>query len=340
MRPYKIFYPFGAVYGLIIKIRNRLYDKGWFKSYTPPTYSICVGNLSVGGTGKTPMIEYLIELFAKKDRNIAVLSRGYKRRTKGFLELSPNVSAMDAGDEPFQIAKKFKEVHVFVDENRVEGVKKIKELYPQTDVFLLDDAFQHRRIKAHLNILLTRFDQLYTNDYYLPAGSLRDHKSRADQAQVVVVTKCPADLDIEMKESVTTKLNLKPNQQLYFTSLKYDSPKLLFDSNTSDQFNLINCLVITGIAYPKPFIKHLDSLYNLLDHIAYPDHHSFKSSDIFKWKNILSNQENVAIITTEKDAVRLLPFEKELKGVLVFYMSINVSFMDGEQNFKNLVLNG
>ena len=174
----------------------------------------------------------------------------------------------------------------------------------------------------------------------MPAGYLRDHKSRADQAEAVVVTKCPEDLDIETKRSISTKLNLKPNQQLYFTGFKYDLPKLLFNSNGSGQFNLINCLVITGIAYPKPFIKHLDGLYNILDHIAYPDHHSFKSSDISKWKNILSNQENPAILTTEKDAVRLNPFEKELNGVIVFYMPINVSFLDGEQDFKNLVLRG
>ena len=337
MRPHKILYPFGALYGMIVKMRNIWYDKGWFNSETPSAYSICVGNLTVGGTGKTPMVEYLIEIMLKENRNIAVLSRGYKRKTKGFLEVGSKVLVNDVGDEPFQIAKKFIGTKVFVDEDRVEGVKKIMELYPQTDIFLLDDAFQHRSIKAHLNILLTRFDQLYTDDYYLPAGYLRDHMSRAGQAEVVVVTKCPPDFDKETKRRVTEKLNLKPGQQLFFTGVKYDSPKPLFDSDTSDQFDSSNYLVISGIAHPKPFIEYLNGIINIHDQIAYPDHYSFKSSDISKWKNILVNQENPAIITTEKDAVRLLPFKKELKGIKVFYIPIKVEFQEGEQEFKQLV---
>jgi len=340
MRPHKILYPFGALYGLIVKLRNKWYDKGWLNSETPSAYSICVGNLSVGGTGKTPMIEYLIELLLKENKNITVLSRGYKRKTIGFLEVGPKISVNEVGDEPFQIAQKYTNVKVFVDENRVEGVKKIKELYPQTDVFLLDDAFQHRSIKAHLNILLTRFDQLYTDDYYLPAGYLRDHKSRAEQAEVVVVTKCPADLNLESKRRIKSKLNLKSGQQLFFTGLRYNSPRTLFGSDISDQIDSFNYLAITGIAFPKPFIEHLGSLFSVQGQISYPDHYSFKSSDISKWKNILSNQENPAIITTEKDAVRMLPFKIELEGVKVFYIPINVSFLDGEQDFKNLVLKG
>lgn len=338
MQPQRFLYPFGALYGMIVRMRNKWYDKGWLKSEIPPAYSICVGNLSVGGTGKTPMIEYLIELLQRENRNIAVLSRGYKRNTKGFLEVGQRVSVSEVGDESFQIAKKFIGVKVFVDEDRVEGVKKIRELYPQTDVFLLDDAFQHRSINAHLNILLTRFDHLYTDDYYLPAGYLRDHKSRADQAEVVVVTKCSTDLDIETRRKVAAKLNLKPDQQLFFTGLQYDSPKPLFDFDTSGRFDSFNYLVITGIAYPKPFIRYLNEMINIYDQITYPDHYSFKSLDISKWKNILSNQENPAIITTEKDAVRLLSFEKELEGVKVFYIPVKVEFLGGVQDFKNLVL--
>lgn len=337
MQPHKVFYPFGIIYGIVVKIRNIFYDKGWFKSETPPVHSICVGNLSVGGTGKTPMIEYLIELFLKEGRSIAVLSRGYKRKTKGFLELGSNLSAIDTGDEPFQISKKFEEVKVFVDENRVEGVKLILELYPQTDLILLDDAFQHRSINAGLNILLTEFDQLYIDDYYLPAGYLRDHKSRADQAQVVLVTKCPLDLNDETKRSITFKLNLRSNQQVYFTDLEYNSLRSLFDSNISDQFDSFNYLAITGIANPKPFIEYLVRTFDVLDHIAYPDHYSFKNSDISEWLKILSNQENPAIITTEKDAVRLLTYKKELKGIMVFYVPIKIKFQEREQDFKLLV---
>jgi tetraacyldisaccharide 4'-kinase len=337
MRPQKIFYPFGSLYGLIVKIRNRFYDKGWFNSETPPAYSICVGNLSVGGTGKTPMIEYLAEQFLKENKNIAVLARGYKRKTKGFIELSTTTSAIDAGDEPFQIAKKFTGVKVFVDEDRVEGVKKIWEQYPQTDVFLLDDAFQHRSIEAHLNVLLTRFDQLYTDDYYLPAGYLRDHKSRAHQAQAIVVTKCPEGLDIETKRNITSKLDLNTDQQIFFSIVKYDKPKSLFDLNSFDQNIPFNSIAIAGIAYPEPFIEHVMSLYNIFDSISYPDHYSFNSSDISEWLNILTKHENPAIITTEKDAVRLLPFEKELKGIKVFYIPIKLEFQEGEEDFKRLV---
>jgi len=337
MHPHKIFYPLGVLYGIVVKIRNICYDKGWFKSETPHVHSICVGNLSVGGTGKTPMIEYLIELFLKEGRSIAVLSRGYKRKTKGFLELGSNLSAIDTGDEPFQISEKFKEVKVFVDENRVEGVKLILEIYPHTDVILLDDAFQHRSIKAHLNILLTEFDQLYIDDYYLPAGYLRDHKSRANQAQVVLVTKCPLDLNDETKRSITSKLNLRSNQQVYFTGLKYYPLRSLFDSYISDHFDSFNYLAITGIANPKPLIEYLERMFNVMDHIAYPDHYSFKNSDISKWLKILLNQENPAIVTTEKDAVRLLPFEKELEGIIVFYIPIKIVFQGREQDFKLLV---
>ena len=338
MRPHKLFYPFGVVYGLVVRIRNIFYDKGWFRSETSPVFSICVGNISVGGTGKTPMIEYLIKLLLKESKNIAVLSRGYKRKTKGFLKLGPHVSAIDAGDEPFQIFNKFKEVKVFVDEDRVEGVKLILELYPHTDVILLDDAFQHRSLEAQLNIVLTRYDQLYTDDYYLPAGYLRDHKSRVKQAEVVVITKSPGGIDEKTKNVISDKLKLRPKQLLFFTGLKYDSPKPLFDKDISKHFDSFNYLAITGIAYPKAFIQQVERLYNTIDHIAYPDHYTFKRSDIFNWLNKLSSRENPAIITTEKDAVRLLSFETELQGINVFYIPIEVEFQGNEQDFRRLIV--
>ena len=337
MRPRRFLYPFGAIYGLIVKIRNNWYNRGWFKSEAPPVFSVCVGNLSVGGTGKTPMTEYLIGLLQKEEKNIAVLSRGYKRKTKGFLEVSEGITADEGGDEPFQIARKFKKVKVFVDANRVEGVKRILENYPQTDVLLLDDAFQHRKIKAHLNILLTRYDQLYADDYYLPAGYLRDHKSRAKDADIVIVTKCPVDLSKTEKNSIEIILNLNSNQDLFFSGLVYDSLKQLFENKVETQIENHNLLVITGIAHPKPFIGYISEKNNILEHIAYPDHYAFKSSDIAQWRNELIGFENAAIITTEKDAVRLLSFKKELVGIKVYYLPVKMEFLADKERFESIV---
>lgn len=337
MRPRRFLYPFGAIYGLIVKMRNNGYKKGWFKSETPPVFSFCVGNLSVGGTGKTPMIEYLIGLLQERNKNIAVLSRGYKRKTKGFLEIDESITADESGDEPFQIARKFKNINVFVDEDRVEGVKKIRGLYPQTDVLLLDDAFQHRKIKAHFNILLTRFDQLYADDYYLPAGYLRDHKSRAKDADVVIVTKCPAYLNEVEKKTIEIKLGLDSNQQLFFSGIFYDTPRPLFKNTKQIHLEHLNGLVITGIAHPKPFVEYLSGKYKILEHFAYPDHYAFKSSDIAQWKNELIGFENAAIITTEKDAVRLLSFKKELTGFDVYYIPVKMEFVERKENFDSLV---
>jgi tetraacyldisaccharide 4'-kinase len=337
MRPRRFLYPFGAIYGLIVKFRNRCYDNGWFKSKSIPKPSICVGNLSVGGTGKTPMIEYLIALLLKEDEKIAVLSRGYKRATKGFLEIKDNVTASEGGDEPFQIANKFKKVKVFVDEDRVEGVKMILEAYPNTNVFLLDDAFQHRKIKANLNILLTRFDQLYVDDYYLPAGYLRDHKSRAKDADAVIVTKCPVDLSKTDKNSIEKKLNLNNNQDLFFSGLLYKNPKLLFENIKPVDFEKSNCIIVTGIADPNPFVDYLSERYNVLGHYSYADHYGFKLSDIAQWKNDLLGFENPIIITTEKDAVRMLYFKKELAGINVFYLPVKMNIIDGKERFDSLI---
>jgi tetraacyldisaccharide 4'-kinase len=337
MQPHRFLNPFGALYGLIVKFRNKCYDKGWFKSSETPKFSICVGNLSVGGTGKTPMIEYLIELLLKEEENIAVLSRGYKRTSKGFLELKDDITVLEGGDEPFQIARKFKKVKVFVDENRVEGVNLILDTYPQTNVFLLDDAFQHRKIKANLNILLTRFDKLYVDDYYLPAGYLRDHKSRAKDADVVIVTKCPAGFNNADKKAIEQKLKLNSNQQLFFSGLTYNTPKLLFENSKPVHFEKSNCILVTGIAHPEPFINYLSEKHNVLEHYSYADHYGFKFSDIAQWKNELLGYENPIIITTEKDAVRLLDFKKELAGINVFFIPVKMKFIDDKNKFDSLI---
>jgi len=338
MRPAKIFYPIGIAYGWVVKFRNQLYDNGWFKSEKSPLFSICVGNITAGGTGKTPMIEYLIKLFLKQEKNIAVLSRGYKRSTTGFLKVTPDCSSNETGDEPLQIASKFPMVNVFVDEKRIEGAKKIKNNYPHTDVLLLDDAFQHRSIKADINILLTRFGQLYIDDYYLPAGYLRDHKSRARQADIIVVSKCPANLSSDEKKSIEKKLNPNPNQQLFFSELTYNAPKLLFDLKGNQKIETHNLLVISGIAYPQPFFDYISANYPVQQTITYPDHYPFKKSDISEWKNKLNKLNNPAIITTEKDAVRLLPFKNQLKDIPVYYVSIETEFLTAGEEFDSFII--
>ncbi|MEM5564099.1 tetraacyldisaccharide 4'-kinase [Psychroserpens sp. AS72] len=294
----KILFPIVPIYYFVTWLRNKCYDLGWksSKSYSLPV--ICVGNLSTGGTGKTPTIEYLICLL-KTQFEVATLSRGYKRETSGFIIANEKATATSIGDEPFQFYSKFKDVTVSVDANRQHGIEQLLKL-KQPDVILLDDAFQHRKVKASFNILLTSYNDLYSDDIVLPTGNLREPRSGAKRAQIILVTKCPVSLSSSEKEIIKKKLQPLKEQEVYFSSISYSETVFsLNEASTLKQFEGEKITVVTGIANPLPFLEYLKSKSIDFEHLNFKDHHEFSTSEmeLLKQKDI--------VLTTEKDFVRL-----------------------------------
>jgi tetraacyldisaccharide 4'-kinase len=292
-----ILFPIVPIYYLVTWLRNCLYDAGIksSKSYDFPV--ICVGNLSTGGTGKTPMIEYLVRLL-KDEKSLATLSRGYKRKTQGFVLGDANANADTIGDEPFQFYKKFENIKVAVDSDRQNGITQLRNLHNQPEVILLDDAYQHRKVKAGFNILLTAYNNLYYNDIVLPTGNLREPRSGAKRADVIVVTKCHKNITETEKNKITFKLKLKSHQKVFFSYIEY-SESVKSESETLNLAQLSEFTLVTGIANAKPLTDYLISKGLKFDHLEYGDHYNFKTSDI----EILESKQ--LIITTEKDYVRL-----------------------------------
>ncbi len=323
----KILFPFVPIYYLVTWLRNKLYDLGIKKSISYNFPVICVGNLSVGGTGKTPMIEYLIRLL-KDDFKVATLSRGYKRKSKGFQIGNKNVTVDVLGDEPFQFYSKFKDdIQVTVDSNRNEGITILRSLEDYPEVILLDDAFQHRKVKAGFNILLTTYSNIYTEDYVLPTGNLREPKSGAKRANIIVVTKCPNDLSESDKAAILNKLKLQNHQFAFFSSITYSNEVFSNDSSKNLQ-SLPNFTLVTGIANAKPLVDFLETKNLNFKHLNFKDHHDFSQEDIFQ----LEKQQ--MIITTEKDFMRLRQYES-LKSKL-FYLPITL-VIDDSLKFNELI---
>lgn len=327
----KILFPISILYGIITSIRNFLFDKGILKSYSFDLPIIAVGNLSVGGTGKTPQIEYLIRLLSKQYK-VATLSRGYKRKSKGFILADQSATAVILGDEPFQFFEKFKEIQVAVDADRQNGIKQLFAQKEKPAVILLDDAFQHRKVKAGFYILLTSYGDLFSDDFILPTGNLRESRSGVKRANVVIVTKCPATLSSEEKNKIRNKLNISSDQELYFTFIAYDT--FIFSENLKlnlDELQSTPKIVIAGIAKPEPFFKHLQNNNEVC--LSFPDHHNFTDKDILEIKKIAQNN---IIITTEKDYMRLkgsLPKEQ------LFYLPIKSSFLCDSEKFDKTIIN-
>ncbi len=300
----KMLFPFSLIYGVAVYIRNLLYDWRIFASKSFKTPTICVGNLSVGGTGKTPMIELLVRLLASEYK-VAVLSRGYKRKSKGFVKASSTSTAENLGDEPYQMFLKFPEITITVDANRRRGIEKLEEQV-QPDVILLDDAFQHRQVSSGFSILLTAYNSLYSKDWYLPTGNLRDSKGQAKRANIIVVTKSPSNLTKEEQQKIIRKLRLKSNQTVLFSSLSYN-----LELGGSGSLKVINDLkkekitLVTGIADPTPLVQFLDENQIRFEHLSFGDHHFFTPEELA----LLKSKPN--LVTTEKDYVRL---KKEIKN--------------------------
>jgi tetraacyldisaccharide 4'-kinase len=335
--------PISLLYQLVLNIRHLLYDIGIFRSKTFDFPTICVGNLSFGGTGKTPHIEYLVKLL-QNDYRLAILSRGYKRKTKGFV-LATDVSTFETiGDEPLQYAKKFKDIDVGVDANRNAGIAKLRALKPQPEIILLDDAFQHRQINAGLKILLTDFHNLYPNDFLFPAGSLRDTMRASKRADIIVVTKTPKVFSPFTRRRLTEIINPRPGQSLHFSYLKYGNMVPVFKNNKIYTPRTVsNILLFCGIANPYPLQEHLYTQCNNLIMMKFNDHHVFTKKDIAKiiaaFDDIFS--KNKIMVTTEKDAMRLIdsPYFSQLKNLPLFYVPVVVEFHESKgQQFDNQVI--
>lgn len=326
----KILFPFAILYGFITSVRNFLFDKGILKSTAFDIPVIAVGNLSVGGTGKTPQIEYLIRLLSNEFK-IATLSRGYKRKSEGFVLADENVNAEILGDEPFQFYQKSPNIQVAVDANRTNGIQQLLSQKVKPEVILLDDAYQHRKVKAGFYILLSAYDDLYVDDFMLPTGNLRESRSGANRASIVVVTKCPKDLTVENQEKIRLKLKLKDTQQLFFTFIDYDDVVYGKDKKVAiKETKTESKLLLAGIAKPKPFF---DYLKNETDEcLTFPDHHHFSDADL---ETIKSKANGRKIITTEKDYVRLK--DSELVDQL-YYLPIKSSFINHQQDFDAAIL--
>jgi len=332
-----LLYPIGIIYGFVIVIRNWLYDLKLFRSVKFDIPVISVGNLSTGGTGKTPLIEYLVRLLMANGFKIATLSRGYGRSSKGFLVGNKFSTSPEIGDEPMQFANKFNDICVAVDENRVRGINEIIYRYPQIDVILLDDAFQHRAITPGLSILLTDFYHLYSDDYLLPAGNLREPRRNARRADIIVVTKTRKVFSPITQQRLIDSLRPLPHQQFYMSYIRYGkitpAGKKECAIRPGKMVNTI--LMFTGIANTYPFEDHLKSQCVELTSLIFPDHHEYSVNDIKRIKNAWDDiyTKNKLLVTTEKDYMRLRKPDiwKLVVNLPLHYIPIETEFHDGDK---------
>lgn len=330
-------YPISLLYGLVISIRNKAFTIGFLSSKSFDIPIIAVGNLNVGGTGKSPMIEYLIRLFLES-YHTAVLSRGYGRKTKGFFLAEPDCSALELGDEPYQFYRKFKNLDIAVDEKRVRGIETLRELKPDLELVLLDDAFQHRHVKAGLYILLTAFDNLYVDDFLLPTGDLRERKKGADRADLIVVSKCPQTLSKIERLEIIKKIAPKKHQEVFFSSIAYDDQ--IYANDHTIQLNELEqwkILLVTGIANPKPLLAFLQKNKLDVEHIKFADHQFIGDKDQRRIASRFDSikDKNKLILTTEKDFVRNF-----LNTTLpIYYLPIKTNMLEGENKFNEIIQN-
>jgi tetraacyldisaccharide 4'-kinase len=332
----KLLFPFAILYGLITFVRNKMFDWGLISIYEIPVKAISVGNLSVGGTGKTPHVAFLASIISKSKKT-SILSRGYGRKTKGYFQVNNNSTAMSVGDEPLQYFTQLSpEVSVVVCESRTEGVKKIlADIQP--DVILLDDAFQHRKVHAEFSILLTDYSMPFYTDFMLPAGDLREYTSGKKRADRLIVTKCPNYLSNEMKKNISIKSGFS-EKEIYFSSIEYGKV-IHFDNQVVIGFDKV--LLVTGIANPKPLYQYLQETKKV-ELVAFQDHHPFSVSDIQKihTKFDVLEDSTAIILTTEKDFMRLksIVTKSQLERYPWCYIPIRIS-LDREAEFVQEIKN-
>lgn len=335
-----ILFPIAFIYGGITSFRNFLYNKRIFKSSEFDLPIICIGNLSMGGTGKTPHTEYLANLLNQK-MELAILSRGYGRRTTDYIEANEASTAIQIGDEPAQYNRKFPNVKVIVEKKRVKGVLNLLYDHPTIDAILLDDAYQHRSIKAGLNILISDYSHPFYSDTILPIGNLREFRSGKKRADIIIISKCPANLPNIEQEQIKKKIGLLDNQKLFFSSIVYGE---IYNPFTNEKLQKdlsdYEVLALTGIANPKPLYEELTNRNVKFQKKAYRDHYPFSEKDIATISEIFGTfvSSDKIILTTEKDASRLI----EIKGIEllpIYCIEIKVQFCNNQNEFDQEILN-
>ncbi len=327
--------PISLIYAFVIGVRNKLFDKGILRSEEFDIPIVCVGNLTVGGTGKTPLVEFMIENLSDNFK-IAVVSRGYKRKSKGFIRLTQDSHHRQVGDESKQLKMKYPHIEVAVCEKRAKGIKAIRSLCPEVDLILLDDAFQHRRVEPWVSVLLMDYNRPVYEDNMLPLGRLRDSLSQIHRAGLVITTKCPSDIQPVDMRSVIHKLDLFPYQKAFFTSLHYAALRPQF----ADVVRVVPkeqspIIVMTGIANAEPMIEHLSKSYDIIKRLDYPDHYTYRVNDMKKLSRILeSSPKNALIVITEKDAAKLTNRDKIPVDIQqrLYVLPIKVLFFANSKN--------
>lgn len=331
--------PLSAIYALVTDIRNWMFDRGWLQERHYPIPVLCIGNLAVGGTGKTPHCEWLVSRLLEHGKRVAILSRGYGRKTKGFREASPGCRAEEIGDEPLQMYIHFEEkVIVAVSESRRMGIEGLLQMHPDLDVIVLDDAFQHRYVHPSFRILLTEFSTPYYNDWVLPAGRLRERRRGAQRADIIIVTKCPDVISSDLKKAIIGRIAPKDHQHIFFSKMEY-APIPELTPHLDDEHPQLGTVpvvhppvaLLAGIAHPEPFLRHFEEEgYDIRHTLFYPDHHNFTPQDMAKINAMADDVEY--IITTAKDCARLrsLPLNTStLKKIKVQHISVHV--LDDEE---------
>lgn len=322
-----------GIYGAGVSIRNWFYDMKIFKSRHFDIPIVCVGNIAVGGTGKTPTVEFLLGKLQGEYR-IAVLSRGYRRKSKGYIEVEVGDSFLMVGDEPKQIKRKFPEAVVVVCENRVEGVERITREHPEVNLIIMDDGFQHRRLAPKVNIILSDYSQPPYQNKMLPAGTLRDNPSQLYRAEILLITKTPKGMSPIERNIAQKELRPSPYQSIFFTDVKQGAPKPIFSDVAAERIPAgAKVVALAGIAHPEPFFESLEAKYKVVERVAYGDHHIYKVKEIKSLKELVERHgEGVVVVTTEKDGVKLTSrkhIPEELQRAL-YVLPIEINFRDGD----------
>ena len=342
-------YPVSLIYGLITGIRNFMYNTGILPTVEFHLPVICVGNITVGGTGKTPHTEYLAGLL-RENFKVATLSRGFKRKTRDFRIASSSSLVSEIGDEPMQIFRKFPDVLVTVDRNRVHGVNKILESDPETEVIILDDGFQHRSITPGFSILLSDFERLIVRDHMLPYGSLRESIGNMRRADIILITKSPENISPIQRRLIVKEMSKAAYQNLYFTSLTYKDPLPVFDNTDPEETHLdisqcegCGIVLITGIANPLPLKVYLQKTFGEIIHLSFPDHYNYKEKDIIGISSAYNDLKSPTkyLFTTEKDAVRLREFTNIAEPIrsAFYYIPVGIHFLNDDMDeFDNLIV--
>jgi len=333
-----LLFPFAIIYDIITRFRNHLFDIGYMKSMKFDVPVVSVGNIIAGGSGKTPMVEYLINLLSR-EHHVCTLSRGYGRRTRGFRLVNENDSALTVGDEPLQIFQKFQpKIQVAVGEERVTAVPEILFYKPETNLIILDDAFQHRYVTPHFSILLTEYSRPFYTDFVLPSGLLREARKGAKRADLIVVTKCPDTLEKKEAKAIAGKVHkYAKGKNVFFSGIEYGD-LISFSGKEIRKTNQL--ILVSGIGNPQPFQAYLNKNFELIDSIRFPDHYKFRESDVQKIIDMARSFKNkISVVTTEKDFVRLKPFQKMISesGIDFCYIPIECDFLFEKNKFDKMV---